>query len=78
LNKWIEGNPDQDFDQKVANIQTGEYSRHKEFYYSKDGKPPPPSFWALRNIFADRHLMNIVREQQDTPEYKRYEHLSSR
>ena len=78
LNKWIEGNPDEDFDQKVANIQTGEYSRHKEFYYSKDGEPPPPSFWALRNVFADRHLMNIVREQQDTPEYKRYEHLSSR
>ena len=74
FDKWIEGNPDKDFDDKVANIQTGEYSRHKEFYYSKDGESPPPSFWALRNVFADRNLMNIVREQQDTPELKHYEH----
>jgi hypothetical protein len=38
FDKWIEGNPDKDFDDKVANIQTGEYSRHKEFYHSKKNK----------------------------------------
>ena len=74
FDKWIGGNPDKDFDDKVAYIQTGEYSRQREFYHSKHGESPPPWFWAVRNVFADRNLMNIVREQQDTPEFKHYEH----
>jgi len=62
----------------VAYIQTGEYFKHRDFYHSKDGESQPPWFWAVRNVFADRNLMNIVREQQDTPELKHYEHNMAR